>query len=76
MVDHISFFDPGESLIWDLLDFPLNPRWVNLGTSSSGFSLGDGGNDRLGRGGLLGNGSGGSSGGIAVGLLRYLLRSR
>jgi hypothetical protein len=76
VVDYISFFDPRKSLIWDLLDFPLNPRRVDLGTSSCGFSLGDGRNDSLGRCGLLGNGSGGSSGDIAVGLLCYLLGSR
>ena len=75
MVDDISFFDSGESLVWDLFDLPLNPRWVDLGTSSGGFSLGNGRNDCLGRSGLLGDGSGRGSGDIAIGLLCYLLGS-
>lgn len=76
MVDDIRIFDPGKSLIWYLLDLPLNPRWVDLRTGSRGFSLGDCSNDSLGGGGFLRDGGGRGSGNIAVGLLCYFLGSR
>ena len=75
MVDDIRIFNPGKSLIWDFLDLPLNPRWVDLRTSSGGFSLGDCSNDSLGGGGFLRDGGSRGSGDVAVGLLCYLLGS-
>lgn len=77
MVDDISIFDSRESLIRDLLDFPLNTGRVDLGSCSHWLGLGDGRDDSLGRGDFLSDRGCRGSGNSAVGsldLFYYFLR--
>jgi hypothetical protein len=60
VVDYITLLDPREPLIRDLLDLPLNPGRVDLGSSARRFSFSHSSNNSLGRGRLLCDGGSGS----------------